>query len=92
MTAGESPLFLTVPQVAARIGLGVDQTYRLLKLGKIKAYRVGLNRGRYRVTPAHVEAYLESCETSEAAPTSEPAKPKHVARTGRYVSRHFGPL
>jgi excisionase family DNA binding protein len=63
--------WLTVPEAAERLGLGVTAVYDLLRQRRLGCRRVGPNRGRYQITEEHVRAYLESCEV---APREEPAR------------------
>jgi excisionase family DNA binding protein len=53
---------LTPADVAERLGLSPNAVYQLLNSGKLSSYRVGPGGGRHRISEAHFQAYLDSCE------------------------------
>lgn len=55
--AKKTPL-LTVKEAAAQIGLSETAVYTLCDAGEIETIRVGLHRGRIKIEPSALEAYL----------------------------------
>lgn len=51
---------LTVPEVAARLGLNTDQVYRRIHSGHLRARRVLGWKTRYLVEPDAIRAYLDA--------------------------------
>lgn len=67
--------WLTVPEVAERLGMATATIYVILASRQLGHRKVGPNKGRYQVTEAHLAAYLLSCEQpAQAEETEEPAK------------------
>lgn len=58
--------WLTVKQVADRLGLSADSVYVLIGQGRIESHRVGPSGGRHRIRPEAVDEYLSGCK---AVPT-----------------------
>jgi excisionase family DNA binding protein len=56
------PDFLTVKQVAERLGVSNASVYRLIEAGQLSAHRIGVGRGTLRVSEAALESYLRSVE------------------------------
>lgn len=50
------PNILTAPELAERWRCGTDSIYRLVKAGKLKAFKIGQD---YRFTMSEVERYEE---------------------------------
>lgn len=58
---------MTIKQVAERLGLSTDAVYDLCQTKQLAHFRIGRNRGRIRISPGQLEAYMQSNE--------EPAEP-----------------
>lgn len=74
--------WLTVREAAPLLHLGETAVYDLCASGQLPHSRVGPRKGKILISPAALEAYLESCAVAPpAAPTaaSRPAR----ARTAR---------
>jgi excisionase family DNA binding protein len=59
------PPFLTLPEAAAKLGVGESTVRRWVKAGRLKA--IHLPSGRRRVRAAEVEAILASDELAAGA-------------------------
>ncbi|MBZ4620509.1 helix-turn-helix domain-containing protein [Mycobacterium avium] len=59
---------LTPREVQAALGLGcVETVHRLIKRGELRAVRMGKSdRGRYRIRPEDLEAYLAGRKADDA--------------------------
>jgi excisionase family DNA binding protein len=68
--------WLTIADVGDRLGLSEGTVYLLLKSGRLRSYKVGAKGGRYRVSEAHVAAYLASVETDPDRAPAPPARPR----------------
>jgi excisionase family DNA binding protein len=53
------PTFLTVKEVAARLGLSLTAVYALCEAGELPCHRVGLKGGRVRIPEDALAEYLE---------------------------------
>lgn len=74
---------LTVKDVAARLKISGSCVNALATAGRLPGYKVGLGRGTWRFAEADLAAYLESCKTPTASPStrkrSKPPQPfKHL--------------
>jgi excisionase family DNA binding protein len=82
---------MTVAEAAREIGLSPDAVYDLCKRGQLGHRRIGPRRGRIDILPAHVAAYLASCEvpageTRPARAVPRPPvrrKPSHLRSDGK---------
>lgn len=54
-----SPAYLTVEEVARRFGVNVTTVYRLVKRGKIPAFKIG---NQWRFNPARLEEWVADKE------------------------------
>ena len=72
------PAFLTVKQAAERLCLSETAVYALCEAGELSSVRVGLNRGRIRIEPASLAAYVDKGRKS---PPVQPARPQRRSST-----------
>lgn len=74
-------MMMTVKQVSERLNVSVATVYALVSSGNLACHRVGVGRGRIRITESDVDAYLSLCrQDTVAAPSrrTTPRKLKHI--------------
>ena len=54
----DEPMFLTVQQVAKRLGVSYNSVRGLIDAGALTAYRFGPGRGVYRIDPDDLDDYI----------------------------------
>jgi len=72
---------MTVKQASQRLNVSVATVYALVSSGKLACHRVGVGRGRIRITESDIEDYLSLCRQGTfAAPPARtpPRKLKHI--------------
>lgn len=72
---------MTVKQASERLNVSVATVYALVSAGKLACHRVGVGKGRIRITESDIEAYLSLCrQDTVAAPSRQmtPRKLKHI--------------
>lgn len=67
-------MFLTVLDVAARLGLSRTCVYQLINSGQLKACRFGVDGGALRVSEEDLAAYIESRRGTASAGASLPSR------------------
>ena len=74
---GESP-FLSVHSIAARLCLSPRTVRRWIESGRLKAVRTSAIRGRFRVSPASLAAFLDRSEVAVPHDEHDPLQPSSV--------------
>ena len=72
---------MTVKQASERLNVSVATVYALVSAGKLACHRVGVGRGRIRITESDIDAYLSLCRQDTIAaspPRTTPRKLKHI--------------
>ena len=67
--------FMTVKQVAERLGVSLGLIYSAIDDGRLKAYRLGRG-GALRISEESLLEYLSGCETERSEP-EEPRRKFH---------------
>jgi excisionase family DNA binding protein len=62
----ETPVLLTIPQVADRLRLGVSSVYKLLNSGELPSCRI---RGNHRVSVGQLTEYVQRLEREASGRT-----------------------
>lgn len=68
--------WLTVRDVASRLGMDESSIYRLVARRQIGHVRIGPHRGKVRFTESDVLAYEANCRVPVGEPPQEPVKRK----------------
>ncbi len=75
---------MTVRQAADRLKVGQATVHSLIAAGKLRCLRVGLKRGRIRITEDHISEFLRGAESRPCSPPPAPPSRrfKHIRIKG----------
>lgn len=70
---------MDVKEAAARLEVSSATVYALVAAGKLRAYRIGLGKGRIRISEEHIAEYLAGAERKVTPPPpSRRVKLRHL--------------
>ena len=84
----QHPIFLSVPELSAYLGIKTKTIYAKIEAGEIPHYRIG-RLVRFRLD--EINAWLESCRNNKI-PTAEPCVIKNRKKSSRKSSDHLSTI